>query len=48
MEPVKSYLEIRIVINVRFQRLLNDVRTGTFCFFGYTVYLIEKLFGESN
>ena len=39
MEPVKSHLDICIVINVRLQRFLNDVRTGPFCFFGNMNFL---------
>jgi len=48
MEPVKGDLEIGIVIDVEFQGLLDDIRTGTFCFFGNIVQLNGKLFRESN
>ncbi len=48
MEPVKSYPKICIVINVKLQGFLNNVRTAAFCFFGYTVKLIGKLFGKPD
>jgi hypothetical protein len=48
MESVQGDLEIREILDIGLQGLLNDERARSFGLFGYTIELAGKIFGKPN